>query len=295
MDLSSLAEALPVSVQTGNDLVFGDIISGQKSTLLWETTADINKRFTLVKEIQMTAEAAGAGWTNPGFEDYGLSGFNEVKLNPESRQILTIQGRPLLVTGRFGQGRTVAFTGFTPCFTPEVDWMYDKSRYEYFVDQEFVTNPVTKAYFSVFMQMVAAAVGEKSAANYREVLAARDKPLFETLQDLPQATLKTPGSLKARIKNGEATATLALTNDAHYARLVRLRDEWKAGQATTPYLVLYSDNYFDLAPEESRTVELHFFLPEGAQGEVTGELVIEGANVKSTQIGVIVAKGADEP
>jgi hypothetical protein len=168
--------------------------------------------------------------------------------------------------------------------------MYDKSRYEYFVDQEFVTNPVTKAYFSVFMQMVAAAVGEKSAANYREVLAARDKPLFETLQDLPQATLKMPGSLKARIKNGEATATLVLTNDAHYARLVRLRDEWKGGQATTPYLVLYSDNYFDLAPGEIKTVELHFFLPEGAQGEVTGELVIEGANVKSTQIGVVVEK-----
>jgi hypothetical protein len=83
---------------------------------------------------------------------------------------------------------------------------------------------------------------------------------------------------------------LVLTNDAHYARLVRLRDEWKGGQATTPYLVLYSDNYFDLAPGEIKTVELHFFLPEGAQGEVTGELVIEGANVKSTQIGVVVEK-----
>jgi hypothetical protein len=195
-----------------------------------------------------------------------------------------------LVTGRYGQGHTVAFTGFTPSFTPEADWLYDKSLYEYFVDQEFVTNPVTKAYFSVFMQMVAAAVGEEPAVKYREVLAARDKPLFETLQDLPQATLKMPGSLEARITSAEATATLALTNDAQYARLVRLRDEWKGGQGATPCLVLYSDNYFDLAPGESKTVELHFFLPEGAQGEVTGELVIEGANVRSTQIGLVVAK-----
>ena len=125
-----------------------------------------------MKDIGVAA-LGGKGWNDFGLKDYGLSGFNDVDLKPGSLQILTISGRPLLVTGKFGQGRTVAFTGFTPAYTEK---MWPKpgpesfSSWEdlpiiaplrYLVDQEFVADPVNKSYFALFMRMIAAARGEE--------------------------------------------------------------------------------------------------------------------------------------
>jgi hypothetical protein len=56
--------------------------------------------------------------------------------------------------------------------------------------------------------MLVAATGQQAATSYDEVLAARDKPLFETLQDSPSAALRAPDALNAKASGGKASASL---------------------------------------------------------------------------------------
>ena len=57
---------------------------------------------------------------------------------------MTISGRPLLVIGQFGKGTTVAFTGFTPAYTEKKSSWHATITLRYFLDQEFVTDPVNQ-------------------------------------------------------------------------------------------------------------------------------------------------------
>ena len=47
---------------------------------------------------------------------------------------------------------------------------------------------------------------------FDELLAERDKPLFESLKDLPTATLAVPSALNATASGKRANATLMVTN-----------------------------------------------------------------------------------
>jgi hypothetical protein len=58
-----------------------------------------------------------------------------------------------------------------------------------------------------------------------------------------------------------------------------LRAEWSAPESQTPYLVMYSDNYFDLLPGETKTITLEMSLSPKAGKHIEGHLCIEGSNV----------------
>jgi hypothetical protein len=276
INVRTLAELLPVSLHERNDVNYGQ---------LYRPTSDINQVFSPIKDIA-AEESAGEGWSDLGLKQYGLAGFNDVDLKPGSRQVMTISGRPLLVTGQFGKGTTVAFTGFTPSYTEKKSSWLDTITLRYFLDQEFVTDPVTKAYFSLFMRMIAAVSGEKPATSFDEILAARDKPLFESLKDLPSASLAVPSSLDATASSNKANATLTITNGSTYARLVRVRAEWQGGDGSSPFLVEYSDNFFDLVPGESKPVSVKMFLPKEHMGKLSGTFILEGTNIESRRIPV---------
>jgi hypothetical protein len=278
VDVRSLTEVLPVKLRSRNDVIYGQ---------LYRRTGEIEQVFSPVKDIGVFA-SAGEGWNDFGLRDYGVAGFNDVDLKPGSLQILTISGRPLLVTGQFGQGRTVAFTGFTPAYAEKKSSWDPKIILRYFLDQEFGTDPVSKSYFALFMRMIGAARGEKPAAGFDELLAARDKPLFESLQDLSSATLSLPAAVRAKASERKANANLAVTNGSEYARLVRVRAEWKEGEENAPYLVKYSDNFFDLLPGESKSLALVMFLAKEHMGRISGTLVVEGPNLEPQRIPVEV-------
>lgn len=271
LELTALEEVLPVTLQSRNDLIFGP--------------PDIKQRFSPLKDVQV-AELAGQGWSDISFKEYGLPGFNQVRPKPDSQQLLTISGAPLLVTGRYGEGHTVAFTGFTPEYAERrADWD-PKIVFPYLVDQEFVTNPIAKTYFSLFMRMLAAATGEQPATSYDQLLLAKDKPLFEVLQDLPPATLAVAEAPPVNNSGAKARMLLRVTNGPRYARLVRIRAEWNGPENQAPYLVMYSDNDFDLLPGESKTVTLELLLPAGVGKPIQGRLYIEGSNVAAQEIPV---------
>ena len=273
LDFTPLAEVLPVQTVNRNDLVYGQ---GQA------TRAD-PAQYAPIKEIRAESQS-GEKWGASQLREFGLPGFNAVELKPGSEQALSIAGRPLLMTGRYGEGKTVAFTGFTPAYTEQhADWDL-QVVYPYLLDQVFVTNPVSRAYFDLFMRMLAEASGEKPAIAFNALIASRDKPLFETLKDLPPATVNLPASVKGVLSANKATIPLTLINSSQYARLVRIHIDWTTPAESSPYLLLYSDNYFDLLPGESKGVEIKVFVRAGTVGPIMGNLVVQGSNVSALQV-----------
>jgi hypothetical protein len=183
----------------------------------------------------------------------------------------------------------VAFTGFTPEFQPRKGFAAPIIVSGYFLDQEFVNDPSTRAYFDLYMRLVAAVVEEKPVTDYRELLAARDKPLFETLQDQPAAALQLPKSVQATLSGSSAKVTFDLQNGLRYARLVRLRAVWESLETENPYLEVFEDNYFDLMPGESRQVSLELRLPRGVTRAVKGKLIVAGSNLAPQEIPVTIS------
>ena len=274
LEFTPLAEVLPVETGGGTDLILKQPI---------EMTADLAQRFAPIKDIQVDAPLAG-DWSDFGLKDFGVPGFNLVRLKPGNNQILSICQKPLLVTGQYGKGHAVAFTGFTPVLAERhADWD-PKIVFPYLIDQEFYTNPVTRAYFLLFMRMLAEATGEKPQEDYRSLLAAREKPLFESLKDQPTAELSLPARLEAKVSGRRAKLSLNLQARGQYARLVRVRAEWDGPQEPAPYLILYGDNYFDLLPREAKTINLDVFLPSQRSQKVVGHLIVEGTNVGTRKI-----------
>jgi hypothetical protein len=263
LDLTPLAELLPLKLRTQNeDVVYPAYKAGQELPLALGT----------IKGIQVTE----AGWMDAGLKEFGIPGFNAVDRKLEGKVVMTVEGWPLLVTGRYGQGRTVAFTGFTPSWEAPGDD---------FLDEQFVNMPATRAYFGLFAQMLAAATGDRPVTDYAEVLAAREKPLFQMLKELAPARLEVGRMLQAKVSSQRAKIIIDLRNGGNYARLVRLRAEWEGPQ---PYMSLYGDNYFDLLPGERRLISLELAFPENITTPARGRLIMEGSNVVPSEIPITV-------
>jgi beta-mannosidase len=274
LDFSRLAEVLPVALKGRNDLVLGPV---------YRPSADIAQHFSLLKNIQVSSDCS-TEWNDCEFSKYGLPGFNEVKLRPGSREVLRISGKPLLITGRFGAGRTVAFTGFTPVYAEERAYWNDKIVFPYLLDHLLYEEPATQSYFLLFMRMIAAAIGEQPSTNYDVLLEARNKPHFEMLKDLRPAQVSLPHTVRAKIDGEGLAIPVEVRNGPVYARLVRLRMEWDEPKHHAPYLEMYSDNYFDLLPGVSRTITVDVLFPKGQPRKATGTLFVEGVNLAAQQV-----------
>jgi hypothetical protein len=223
IDLRPLAEVSPETLRNRNDVNVGQF---------YRQTGDINLAFAPLKDIAIT-DPTNEGWSDFGLKEYGLPRFNDVQLKPGCQRVMSVCGRPLLVIGRFGDGTAVAFTGFTPAFTGRKSTWDPTIPVRYLVDQEFVTGPVSKAYFALLMRIIAVAGGEKAAPGYDDVLVQRDMPFFEMLKDLPIATLGFPSNLNVTVSGKRARATLKVTNGNEFARLVRVRAEWAESEGSS--------------------------------------------------------------
>jgi hypothetical protein len=167
-----------------------------------------------------------------------------------------------LVTGEFGQGRVVAYTGFTPA----LDSFSGTT-----MDNQLVYRPSTHAQMLSFAELLALA--SPGQQLQRESLAERETPLFETLQKLPATQLAAEKTGCEKADHG-GLRRVRITNTAGYAHLVHLRMEWSTA---APYIEELSDNDFELLPNESREIELRW-RSNNPQVEVHGAWVLDAAN-----------------
>jgi hypothetical protein len=272
LDFTSLAEVLPVDIEHRYDLVLGEA----------DERSDFFSHFSPLKDVQLR-DGAGPNWSNSDLKTFGVAGFNATTLKPGAQEIMSVEGRPLLVLGHYGSGRTVAFTGFTPAYSEQSAYWDPQIKFPYLLDQELYEQPSTKAYLGLFMELLTAASGQKPQVDYDEFLTAREKPLFELLKDLPPADVKFSINPEPQAADG-AAFSVQVTNGDHYARLLRVRVDWEGAGPSARDLVLYDDNYFDLLPGESRRIEARMPLVQGKGERLSGTVWLEGTNVSPTEI-----------
>jgi beta-mannosidase len=261
VELTPLADMLPVTIQNRNDLVYG------------EHTLDDNLQSEAGFKDILASQAEGLD-SLPLLQHYGLRAFHQVNPKPDSQTLLTIHDQPLLVTGRFGQGHTVSFTGFTPAYG---------QKDAYLLGQQLIRDPANRAYFETFIGLVALATGQKTVQPAANLLDATERPLFQTLKEQPTTLIDVRLEPSAAVKSqsGEGRQVW-LKNGSSYAHLVRLRVEWNS-KSPAPYLTEFDDNAFEMLPGEERVVHLSWRAPTGG-GTPTGTLIVDGANVTQSKL-----------
>ena len=280
IDMRPLAEVLPVKLRNRNDVVFNSL--------------------TNINDIRLTVSRA-TGWSD-ALKEIGLTGFNHVELKPGGREILTVEGFPLLVTGTYGQGKTAVFTGFTPAAgilsTEEMEVATAASDVTFLSKQDTETKPnaplvLPAQYQNIFTRMLVEVGGNDIMNSYARLKSQYESgfngsaPFFQNLKDLPDTTLQLSESVQIKTDGRRATGTLNITNGGAYARLVRMRAEWNKPEGDMPY-VMFSDNFIDLMPNESESIIMDLFLPKENMGNVSGTLVVEGPNAATQRIPIKV-------
>ena len=216
------------------------------------------------KDVRVFAE----GWTDAGLKQTGIKNFNEVEAKEGSEAIMKFGDWPLVVAGRYGQGRTVAFMGYTPA-----------------------ESTLSASWLSLYGQMLVEALGENPEYRYSAVTGG-DTPLMQLLKQQPLATVKaTPAALAATLKDHVGGFTVELANNHGFARLVRLRIECEDPAQQSQLLALYGDNYFDLFPGEKKTVAVEVRTSPALAGTIKGTVIIQGSNVREVRIPVRLAEG----
>jgi beta-mannosidase len=265
IEATALDALLPVSVED-----HGDVILGRYSM------DDSLEAHPVIHAIGAADAHAGTGISRSVdlLRHYGLPGFNQVAARPSAKIDMTIAGQPLLVVGSYGAGKVVAFTGFTPAAgankTPALP-----------LDQEFIGNPANRAYFVVFSTLLQQALpGDPLlAAN---LLAQHETPLFQTLNRLPQTQIAISEEDGSRVDGKHIHCRLHITSRGGYAHLVHLRVVWP-GTQDHPYLTEFSDNDFELLPNETKDIDVDWW-SKTPDVQPHGSFVANAENANEVQL-----------
>jgi beta-mannosidase len=203
---------------------------------------------------------------------YGLLGFNRVTSRPGSRTLLSIDQQPLLTTASYGQGKTVAFTGFTPAVSDDAALP---------IDQYLVAMPQARAYFAEFADLLAEAMAQSQSVT-PGLLAAHEKPLFQILKEEPQTELEITRVSPIENQDSSLHCRVRIANKRGYAHLVHLQMAWmKTGSAA--YLTGLSDNDFELLPNESKEIEVSWH-EQAITPSDSVRLIVSSMNSEKTEL-----------
>ncbi len=263
---SPLSGLLPVLAEGPDDVVWGG--HSMDDTLLTQPA---------IHDIQLAESSQHASpellEARELLAHYGLPEFNQVRARQGAQDWLTIAGHPLLVTGSYGKGQTVAFSGFTPLSG-------DSSSLPF--DEQLLANPGLRAWFVLVQAMLEHAL-PGSPSPTPKLLSTREMPLFQWLKELPATQIGT--EIKdVEVRNDSSRSfVLRLTNHGGYAHLVSLWADWgKTNENQRPF-VEFSANDFEMLPGESRVIRVNWPCAQSAAG--AGEyLYVDAANAPAQKL-----------
>jgi hypothetical protein len=239
-----------------------------------DDTLQTRHRFTTIAPV--SSEFASASGFSPQslelLQHYGVAAFNHVSTRMGSKTQLSIAGLPLLITGTYGAGRTVAFTGFTP----EASDASSEPIDEYMMD-----DPQIRAYFSLFADLMADVLPAQQPPT-PELLAAHERPLFQTLKEQPATELGITKIDTPAGSSGLAHLRVRILNRGGYAHLVHLQVEWIETGAK-PFLTEMSDNDFELMPGETKEIGVDW-RSSGSGGRASGTLIVDASNAPEARL-----------
>ena len=263
LDLTSLGQVLPVEVGHENDVLLTSTfkVGKEPNGLAFKDSA---LRITATPDAPAWLKAFHFGSTTP--ESYHL-----LQSRSNARTLLEMGGLPLLVSGRFGHGRTLAYMGFTPQGSMRL------------IDAPVILDRVVRAssdgrlMTTISAALLALASGEDPAAPLSELVESRAKPLYETLKELPQPAWP---EITVSWKN-QSAGHVRIQNGAGYTLGLRLRLDGSA-IASGRSLPLWSNQFFDLLPNELSGADFSI-LSSGKQPIEPLRLVVERATSEVTK------------
>jgi beta-mannosidase len=261
-----LNPVLPADTMGREDLMFG----------AHEADDTMQTLHTITAIAPVASEFASATGFSPQslelLQHYGVAGFNRVATRMGSKTQLSIAGLPLLITGTYGAGRTVAFTGFTP----EASHASSEP-----IDQYLMDEPQVRAYFSLFADLMADVLPAQQPPA-PQLLAAHEKPLFQTLKEQPATELTVAKIDSPAGSAGLARLRVRIANRGGYAHLVHIQIEW-TGTGAKPFLTEMSDNDFELMPGETKEIGVDW-RNSGSGGRASGTLIVDAANASEARL-----------
>jgi beta-mannosidase len=144
-----------------------------------------------------------------GFDRFPFRGFSRTNARDGSTVHATIGGYPLLVTGRFGQGRTVAFTASLTKplrmfrIGEGLDWEDPLDVDPHWARADIKNyGPYWRGIPQLALGLLGAAAGTALTGTPAELTDTLQRPLFEELADLEQTTLEaTLDDGRVRVRN----------------------------------------------------------------------------------------------
>jgi beta-mannosidase len=257
LDLTPLAQLLPVEVQHDNDVVpktsyrTGNEINAPPPSWPGHIVASDTAPQWL-RDVDFTG-LVSAGESKDSSSP-GL-GFHLLNPRPEAAVLLYMGGHPLLVSGHYGKGRTLAYLGFSPEGPARrggggAGSMSVRDRQPTIVDRAIRSSAEGRLFTIVAASLLALASGEDPPVPVKELLETRATPLYETLKNAPRPGWPNVSLSWTREGEGHIQARIRIENKStQFFRGFRLRFEgpdFLSGRVLT----LWSNQYFDLLPGE---------------------------------------------
>jgi beta-mannosidase len=262
ISLTGLADILPVQISDRIDLVL-PALTHAISVKEWASKK--------LNEIEIVDHSPA--WRDTGYVAEGLEGFNKTTLKPGSTMLWSVYGAPLLASGTYGQGRTLAFTGFTPANDIKTDG---------FLDEQLVISREAEAFAGLVAELISAATNEPLTEDAATLRAEHEKPLYQTLKEMPATDLSATIKQDSMPEAGVRRYKIEITNGAGYAHLVRLNLD-DAQQHNPALVAMFSDSYFDLLPGEHKTVLLDWKQLEKGK-DIAPILQVEATNAAAINL-----------
>jgi len=263
--LSVLGDILPVQISPRIDLVLPPAAQGESVTR-WGTGV------TRLNEIKI--EDPSPQWSDSGYSALGLTGFNQTTLKPGSTQQWSIYGFPLLASGTYGQGRTFAFTGFTPAVSAHADG---------FLDEQMLLSPESEAFAGLIAELISAAANDPLTQSVSALRDEHERPLFQSLKEAPSTTLTATIAADSPASNVRQRYHVEIVNGPNYARLVRLNLD-DAQQHNPSLIALIGDSYFDMLPNEHKTVTVDWIQQDKGSGSIQPIFQVEATNAPAISL-----------
>jgi beta-mannosidase len=242
LDLTPLAQLLAVDVQHESDVL---------PRTSYRTGNEINVPPPSSSAHRIAASDAAPQWLRDvDFTDLAPGSYHLLNARPDAAVLLRLDGQPLLVSGHYGKGLTLAYLGFSPEGSGNA-----RDRQPVIVDRAIRSSAEGRLFTLIGASLLALASGEDPPARLGDLVQARATPLYETLKDTPRTTWPEVTLAWARVTGDRVKAQLHIKNGPKYLYGLRVRfdgPDFREGNV----LALWSDQFFDLLPGEEIDAEV---------------------------------------
>lgn len=251
LDLTPLAELLPVILQHENDIA-------PKSSFRMGSQAN---ELASHEPLHLGATSSAPKWIQKiPFGNLAPGGFHMLQAKPGSQVLLEMDKRALLVRGRYGKGETFAYLGFSP------EGSLNTDQAPLILDRAIQSSSEDRLFATMCATLLALASREDPPVNVADLIEGRAKPLFQTLLERPPTEAPRLAVSWTLDSEGRTIGHVRIENGPQFIFGLRLRlDGADIHDGRT--LPVWSDQYFDLLPREvaEATVTLWQRTPEPAK------------------------------